>query len=174
MTEPEKDVVWSGRPWIGPAMVFRTIGIAVAGVLIFVILSALGLLTLSLFAVPMYSWILGLLAIVWLASMAGLLVMRASYRYLLRQSSVEVDRGIISRRTLLVSPSAFSELEVDQGIVGRMLNYGSLEVRSQGGQQLNLMLIRDPRGVSAKIRGTMTVPTVRIAKDEPVTVAPTS
>ena len=67
-----------------------------------------------------------------------------------------------------MSPSGFSELEVDQGMVGRMLNYGSLEVRSQGGQQLNLELIRNPREVSAKIRDVMTTPTVRIATDQPI------
>lgn len=67
-----------------------------------------------------------------------------------------------------VSPSGFSELEMDQGIVARMLNYGTIEVRSQGGQQLKLELVRNPREVSAKIRDVMTTPTVRIATDQPV------
>ena len=164
----EPDVSWSGRPWIGPAVAVRTAGVVVGGVVLYALLSFLGVATFSLLGAPVYLWALGLLAVAWLASMAGLLVMRASFRYVLRQSSFEVDQGIVSKKFLVVSPSAFSELEVDQGVVGRLLNYGSLEVRSQGGQQLNLELIKDPGGVAAKIRGIMTVPTVRIAKEAPV------
>ncbi|MDG6983105.1 MAG: PH domain-containing protein [Nitrososphaerota archaeon] len=164
--EGDKDVVWSGRPWIGPSAVARTIGAALAAVVAFVALSALGLLGLSVLGIPLFAIAAGILAFAWLASIAGLIVMRASYRYVLRQSSVEVDRGIVSRRSLVVSPSAFAELEVEQGVMGRMMNYGSLEVRSQGGQQLNLWLIRDPKGVSTRIREVMTVPTVKVARDE--------
>jgi uncharacterized membrane protein YdbT with pleckstrin-like domain len=163
----EADVIWSGRPWIGPSLVLRTILTLVAGILVLVILSSLSVLTSLLFAVPLYVWVLGILAIAWLASLAGLMVMRASSRYVLRRGSIEVDRGIARKKSLIVSPSGFSELEVDQGIMGRLLNYGSLEVRSQGGQELKLRLIRDPKGVSARIRDIMTTPTVRIAKDEP-------
>ncbi len=167
----EADVIWSGRPWIGPALIVRTAGAVVGGFLMLAVLSALGITGFPLLMVPLYVWVVGFIAVAWLASVVGLVVMRASFRYILRQSSMEVDQGIARKRFLVVSPSAFSELELDQGIVGRLLNYGSLEVRSQGGQQLNLMLIRDPKGVSAKIRGAMTIPTVRIARDEQ-TVAP--
>lgn len=170
--EKEEDVVWSGRPWIRPSLVARTIGVVVVGFVAFAVLSAMGALTLSILGVSLSDWVVVALAFAWLASMAGLLVMRASFTYVLRHSSVEIDHGIVSKRSLVVSPSAFSELEVDQGVIGRMLNYGSLEVRSQGGQQLNFMLIRDPRAVSAKIRGVMTVPTVRIARDEQAAVLP--
>jgi uncharacterized membrane protein YdbT with pleckstrin-like domain len=163
----EADVIWSGRPWIGPSLVLRTILAIVIGILVLLGLSPLGVLTYSLLAAPIYVWVVGILTIAWLASLAGLMVMRASFRYVLRQNSVQVDQGIARKKSLIVSPSGFSELEVDQGIAGRLLNYGSLEVRSQGGQQLNLKLIRGPKEVSAKIRNVMTTPTVRIVKDEP-------
>jgi membrane protein YdbS with pleckstrin-like domain len=169
--EESVDMVWSDRPWIGPAVALRTIGVIVAGFLVLAILGPAGVLSFSVLGVAAYVWIVGVLALVWLVSLVGLLIMRASYRYTLRQSSVEVEKGIARKKFLVVSPSAFSELEVDQGIIGRILNYGSLEVRSQGGQQLNLMLIRDPKGVSVKIRRVMVVPTVRIAKDEQVVTA---
>jgi uncharacterized membrane protein YdbT with pleckstrin-like domain len=170
--EEEKDAIWTGRPWVGPALAVRTFAAIIGSFLALELLSALGALTSTILTVPLYVWVLGILGIAWLVSITGMLVLRASYRYVLRQSSVEVDQGIVRRRYLVVSPSAFSELEVDQGIVGRMLNYGSLEVRSQGGQQLNLMLIRNPKEVSLKVRNVMTVPTVRIAKDEPMIAAP--
>ncbi len=162
----ESDVLWSARPWIGPSLALRTIGVVIAAVVISVLLSYLGVLTTSILSIPLYAWVFAVLALVWLALLAGLLMLRASYRYVLRRSAFEIDQGIARKRSLVVSPSGFSELEVDQGIVGRMLNYGGLEVRSQGGQQLRLMLIRDPKGVSAKIRDVMTVPTVRIARDD--------
>jgi uncharacterized membrane protein YdbT with pleckstrin-like domain len=164
--EKDNDLIWSGRPWIGPSLALRTIGAIVVGFLAIVALLDLDV-GFSLLGFPLYVWVLLIIAVAWLASITGLLVLRASSKYVLRRSSMEVDRGIVSRRSLVISPSAFSELEVDQGVVGRMLNYGSLEVRSQGGQQLNLRLIHDPNGVSSKIRDAMTIPTVRLAKDEP-------
>jgi len=170
--EQEKEVIWTGRPWIGPALAVRTVVAVVGGLLVSVLLAGMGALTSPILAVPLYVWVLGIIGLAWLTSIMGLIVLRASYRYVLRQSSIEVDQGIVRRRFLVVSPSAFSELEVDQGLVGRMLNYGSLEVRSQGGQQLNLFLVRNPKGVSVKIRGVMTIPTVRIAKEVQVVAAP--
>ena len=164
--ERDQEVIWSGKPWIGPSVAGRTIGVIVLALIFYVILSVLGLLTLSVFARPLYVWALGALALVWLVSVVGLVLLRASRTYTLRRSSFQIEEGIAGKMLLVVSPSAFSELEVDQGVMGRMLDYGSLEVRSQGGQQLNLRLIRDPRGVSARIREVMTVPTVRVARDE--------
>ena len=141
----------------------------VAGVIFYAILSALGVLTLRILTLvlPLCAWTLRVLAIAWLASVLGLLVLHASHTYMLRYSSVEIDEGIATSKSLVVSPSAFSELEVDQGVFGRMLSRGSLEVHSQGGQQLNLRLMRDPDSVSArKIREVMSTPTPRIAGHE--------
>lgn len=173
IVEEGGDVIWRGRPWIGPSLAARTIEAVVAIVFLLAMLSALHILVVPVLAIPLYALVAGVVAVIWLVSIAGLYAMRASNRYVIRKGSVEVDRGIVGRRSLVVSPSAFSELEVDQGIVGRMLNYGSLAVRSQGGQQLNLRLIRNPKGVSAKIREVMTVPTVRIAKEAAPQGAPT-
>jgi uncharacterized membrane protein YdbT with pleckstrin-like domain len=161
----ESDVIWSGRPWIGPQVVLRTVALVVVAVVASLFLSLFSIFALPLLALPLYLWVYGLLALAWMLSLLRLLILRASWRYTLRRSSMEVVKGIVSKRTLTVSPSGFSELEVDQGIVGRILNYGSLEVRSQGGQQLNLILIKRPRDVSAKIRDVMATPTVRIATD---------
>ena len=163
----ESDVLWTGRPWITPAAVVRTVAVVVLAVLVYSLLSMAGLQFFELAALPLYLWAFGILGLAWLLSMSGLLVLRASQRYTLRRSSMEMARGILGKKSLVVSPSAFSELEVDQGMVGRMLNYGSLEVRSQGGQQLNLVLIRNPNEVSAKIRDVMATPTVRVATDSP-------
>ena len=172
--EQDSGAVCSGRPWIGPAVVLRTIVAVLAGALFFIVLDSAGALSLSILGAPAYVWVVATLALAWLASLATLLIMRASYRYVLHQGSAEVEQGIVSKKLLVVSPSAFSELEVDQGIIGRMLNYGSLQVRSQGGQQLNLMLIRDPKRVSLKIRGVMAVPTVRDVKEERVVATTTA
>jgi uncharacterized membrane protein YdbT with pleckstrin-like domain len=168
---PEADVIWSGKPWVGPSVALRSVVAVAVGIVAFAVLSSLGMLSSPILTVPVYVWALGILAFAWLASLARLLVLRASLNYVLRRSSVEVYRGIARKRTLIVSPSGFSELELDQGILGRVLDYGSIEVRSQGGQQLNLRLIRDPKGVAGRIRDVMTVPTVRIAKDDASQVA---
>ncbi len=165
--EAATDVIWTGRPWIGPALAIRTVGLIIVGVFATVALSVMGLLFNSLLSIPSYLWVYAFLALIWLVSVAGLMVRRASSRYILRRSSIEIEQGIARRKSLVVSPSGFAELEVDQGIAGRMFNYGTVEVRSQGGQQLTLGPVRNPRDVSAKIREVMTTPTVRVARDDP-------
>lgn len=161
----EQDIMWSGRPWIGPSVAFRSLALLAIAIILVVLLAQFGTLTWQLYSLPILFLALGLIGLVWVASVIRLLVLRASVKYVLRRSSVEVDQGIARKKSLVVSPSAFSELEVDQGIAGRIMNYGSLEIRSQGGQQLNLILIKNPRAVSQMIRDVMTTPTVRIAKD---------
>jgi len=90
----EAEVIWSGRPWIGPSLLFRTVLVIVAGILSFAILSSLGVLASSPLAIPMYVWVIGILAIAWLGSLAGLIKLHASFRYVLRRGSVEVDQGL--------------------------------------------------------------------------------
>ena len=168
--QADADVVWSGRPWITPALVARTIVVAVVAVVLTVLISMVGPIP-SLLGFSVYAVLYLILGLVWVFSLLGLLMKRASLRYTLRQSSMELEQGIARKRSLTVSPSGFSELEVDQGIMGRILNYGSVEVRAQGGQQLNLELIKDPKDVTTKIRNVMSMPTVRIAKDSPDTTS---
>lgn len=159
---------------MSPGIVLRTIGFVIVAVLATVLLSFAGLMSQMVLAQPLFVWVYAVLALAWLVSLLGLFTMRASYRYVLRSNSLELEQGIARKKSLIVSPSGFSELELDQGLVGRMLNYGSLEIRSQGGQQLNLMMIKSPKDVSAKIREVMTTPTVRIARDTPPPAAATS
>ncbi len=161
----EAEVLWTGRPWIGPALALRTVGVIILAVILSYLLVLAGFFYTPIGVFPLFLLLYGLLGLVWILMLIGLFVKRASYRYVLRRTTLEVDEGIARRKQLVVSPTGFSELEVDQGIVGRMLNYGSIEVRSQGSQQLNLSLIRNPKDVAAKIRDVMSTPTVRIAKD---------
>ncbi|MDG6990266.1 MAG: PH domain-containing protein [Nitrososphaerota archaeon] len=165
MSESDNGVIWRGKPWVVPAIVARTAGVVVLGIIALETLVFLRVAMNSLQGFPLYVWAFGFMGVAWLASILRLAFTRASNSYVLRQSSMEVDRGIVGRQYLVVSPSAFSELEVDQGVIGRVLNYGSVAVRSQGGQQLTLRLIRDPKEVSTKIREVMTTPMVRVEKD---------
>lgn len=161
----EAEVLWTGRPWIGPALVLRTVGVIIVAIILSYLLALAGFFFTPIGVFPLFLLLYGLLGLVWILMVIGLFVKRASYQYVLRHTTLEVNQGIARRKQLVVSPTGFSELEVDQGIVGRMLNYGSIEVRSQGSQQLNLSLIRSPKDVAAKIRDVMSTPTVRVAKD---------
>ncbi len=164
------EILWTARPWVVPSLILRTIAFIVAGLVIALLLAPLAT-DFTFIPLGIYFWTGVVIGLGWLISLGGLLLRRASFQYVLRPSSLEVKQGIARKKSLIVSPSGFSELEIDQGLVARMLNYGSLEVRSQGGQQLNLMLVRDPATVSSKIRSVMTIPTVRIAEDGQGSVA---
>jgi membrane protein YdbS with pleckstrin-like domain len=173
MKRSDPEAVWTGRPWIVPSAAARTVGAVALSILAVLAISMVGALGFTLLTVPLYAWVLLLVWLGWAASIGGLLVLRASWRYTLMQSVLEVRQGIARKKTLMISPSGFSELEVDQGIIARLMHYGTLEVRSQGGQRVTLELVRNPDYVSAVIRDVMTVPTVRLAKGE-VAVPPQS
>jgi uncharacterized membrane protein YdbT with pleckstrin-like domain len=109
---------------------------------------------------------LGIL-LVWVISVANLAVIRASSIYTLRNSSLEVSRGIVGKRVFTLSAAGFSDLEVIQGPFGRLLSMGDIVMETDSHRDLRLEKVRDPMGISAKIRQVMTVPVVRLATRTP-------
>ena len=105
------------------------------------------------------------LGVIWLAGALSLAILRASHKYVLRQSSLDIGRGILTRKIFTVSASGFSDLEVVQGIGGRILNMGNIVMETDSRRDLKLIMIRDPMEVAAKIRQVMTAPMVRIAPE---------
>ena len=95
--------------------------------------------------------------------MIPLLSIRASNAYVLRDDGLEIRTGILTSKSFVVAPAGFSDLEVTRSITGRILDTGSIVVRTQGDTDIIMRKIRNPLNVADRIRGVMARPSVRIA-----------
>jgi uncharacterized membrane protein YdbT with pleckstrin-like domain len=86
------------------------------------------------------------------ASALGLAFWLAAYlRYKTTELAVTNKRviakfGFISRRTVEINVSKVESIQVQQGILGRIFNYGSLVISGAGNPQAPISGISDPMG----------------------------
>lgn len=59
--------------------------------------------------------------------------------------------GIIGRTIDEIRYDKIETVEFDQGILGRMLNYGTIKVTGAGSSKLHFFIIRDPKAVKKAI-----------------------
>jgi len=82
----------------------------------------------------------------------GLVFLLAAYlRYKTTELAVTNKRviakfGFISRRTVEINVSKVESIQVQQGILGRIFNYGSLVISGAGNPQAPISGISDPMG----------------------------
>jgi len=100
--------------------------------------------------------------VIWLISLVGLVIFRASNAYALRQDGIEIRHGIIRLHSFVVTPMGFGDLLVYQSVGGRIFGYGDITVNSQGERQTKLLIVRSPFAVADTIRDIMGKPLVRV------------
>jgi len=160
-------VLWSGRPWILPVVIWRSFLAVIVGVL----LTALEIFTMtanySVAGFYLIYWTLLALLIAWALSLASLVLLRASHRYVLREDSLEIRVGILTSRTSVISPSGFSDLEVIQSLYGRIIGSGIIVIRTQSEtrSERRMVKVRHPGKVADAIRGVMARPLIRVESD---------
>jgi len=172
-SETSGSVLWTGKPWILPNVVTRTIFIIVVAVVIswfeltYDIRQRL-VPSLQISNVQIVLWIDLVIFLVWLLSLAHLLLIRASNTYILRNDSLEIRSGILTSRSFVISPSGFSDLEVIRSISNRIVNSGDIIIRTQSEteSELRMQKVRNPMSVASQIRGVMARPIVRIEGKE--------
>ena len=55
-----------------------------------------------------------------------------------------IKTGLISRKTFEMNHSKIESINVDQGIIGRMLGYGSIKISGSGGTKESFLNILNP------------------------------
>jgi membrane protein YdbS with pleckstrin-like domain len=150
-----------GRPWILPNAIARTILIIVLAVVVVWLEFAFVAPLPAIFGVPIWMLTLLVFLAVWVVSLVPLLLLRSSNRYTLRSGSLEVKTGIASTKNFVLS-SGFSDLEVTQSVIGRMVNYGDVTIHTQSERIATMKMVKDPNSVASQIRDTMGRPIVRI------------
>jgi membrane protein YdbS with pleckstrin-like domain len=105
-------------------------------------------------------------------SISGVLVLIAAlsaFRAWFRQFTTEIavtDRriiykiGFISRHTAEMNMHRVETVAVEQGIIGRMLNYGTVHIRGTGAGIENLTMVANPLG----LRSAITAPAIERAE----------
>ena len=159
--------LWTGRPWILPNAIARTILIFVLAVVVVWLEFTFGETFPAIFGLPIWTLTLLLFLVIWIASLAPLLLLRSSNKYTLRSGSLEVKTGIASTKNFVLSPSGFSDLEVTQSVIGRMVNYGDITIHTQSERTATMKMVKDPNRMASQIRDTMGRPIVRIEGQSP-------
>ena len=154
--------LWMGRPWILPNATARTILVFVLAVVVVWLEFTFDGAFPAIFGLPIWTLTLILFLIVWIASLAPLLLLRSSNKYTLRSGSLEVKTGIASTKNFVLSPSGFSDLEVTQSVIGRMVNCGDIIIHTQNERTATMRMVKDANGVASQVRDTMGRPIVRI------------
>jgi hypothetical protein len=154
------EVVWVGKPWVVPAAILRTVAVIIVAIVFMWLETYAGAASTTLVGLPLYAWTLLAFLVVWLVNLAGLLVLRASNTYVLRQDGLEIRRGIVRLNSFVVTPSGFGDLLVYQGIGGRIFGYGDITVNSQGERETKLFLVHEPFAQADIMRDIMGKPIV--------------
>jgi uncharacterized membrane protein YdbT with pleckstrin-like domain len=88
---------------------------------------------------------LGLLvALVGLVILIRLWILRATTEIAVTDRRVILKRGLISRRTLEMNLTRIESVDVRQGILGRLLNYGDVMIRGTGSGMEPIKMIDAP------------------------------
>jgi len=85
----------------------------------------------------------------------------------LRSGSLEIKTGIASTKNFILSPSGFSDLEVAQSLIGRIVISGDIIIRTQGDQTATITMVKTPNQAASQIRDIMGRPMVRIEEQPP-------
>src|SRR5713101_3772751 len=147
-TVQESDVLWRGHPWVVPAFLGNTIAAIAIGIALTWFEIRLGIAFLSVFSLPLLLLTYFLILLVWVASVLNLALLRASSVYTLRGTSLEISHGLLGKKIFTLSAAGFSDLEVIQGLGGRLLNMGDIIMETDSHRDLRMRKVKDPIKVS--------------------------
>ena len=153
--------LWSGRPWVLPAILSRSIVVIAVAVWVFWLEFLFDIAYFSAPIMPVMMWTSLALFIAWTASTIRPLLLRASNSYTLMDDGLEVKVGIVTSKSFVVSPAGFSDLEVVRSVSARIVNSGNIVIRTQGDSDIRMERVRSPLKVAAQIREVMGRPFVR-------------
>ena len=161
MEKSQSAILWRGKPWIGLRVAgFTILAIAIAIALTWVELF-FGVAGIPILGLNPMFWTYVIIFLAWLFPIFRLLIIKASHTYILRDTSLSVETGLLNKRTTVVSSGGFAELEVIRSILGRVVNVGDIKIRSEGETTVRLKHVRRPVEVSNMIRDVMTRPVFR-------------
>jgi uncharacterized membrane protein YdbT with pleckstrin-like domain len=167
-SENSRSMLWTGKPWILPDALGRGILIIAIAVVVSWLELFFDLAFKSFLNIPLILWTGLAFCLIWIVSLTHLLLLRASNTYILRNDSLEIRTGILTSKSFTVASSGFADMEVIRSLSGRILNLGSIVIRTQdeSGADKRLQKVRNPLKVADQIREVMAKPMMRIEGQE--------
>ena len=86
----------------------------------------------------------GVLALLGVVSAAAAMIEQATTELVLTERRVIYKTGLLKRHTMEMNRSKVETVSVDQSVLGRLLNYGTVIVRGTGGSLEPIQKIDDP------------------------------
>jgi uncharacterized membrane protein YdbT with pleckstrin-like domain len=166
MPKTDDDILWRGRPWIIPQVVGITILVIALGIAAMWLEIVLEDAFVPILGITVIFWTFIVLGVLWLILVLRYVIQRATERYTLRKIGMEVERGILSKRNIVLSTGGFSDMQVIRSITGRLLNVGDIIIRSEGEHDLRLKKIRKPVEIMGQIRDVMSRPLVKFTNGD--------
>lgn len=168
ISENSCSMLWTGKPWILPDALGRGILIIAIAVVVSWLELFFDLAFKSFLNIPLILWTGLAFCLIWIVSLTHLLLLRASNTYILRNDSLEIRTGILTSKSFTVASSGFADMEVIRSLSGRILNLGSIVIRTQdeSGADKRLQKVRNPLKVADQIREVMAKPMMRIEGQE--------
>jgi hypothetical protein len=162
-TSDSSQEIWKGRPWILPDTIIRTVLVAVIAVIVLLVENSIGILYQYQVGLPVLYWTLIVFFLAWIMALFGLLVLRTTNFYILREDSLEIKFGLFTTKTSMIVPTGFSDLEVIRSISSRIVNTGDIVVKTQSEREFTKIMVkvRDPMKVANLIRNVMARPIIK-------------
>jgi membrane protein YdbS with pleckstrin-like domain len=160
--EHSSSAIWTGRPWITPDAAVRTLLIFIFVAIVVWLEAFVNAASAAVLGMSLWAFTILLFLVAWLVSLVPLLLLRASHRYTLRSDSVEVKTGLGNLNSFILAPSGFSDLEINQSIIGRIVGYGDITIHTQSDRMATMQKVKNPVNVANLIREIMGKPIVRI------------
>ena len=126
------DVIWVHRPWIIPSLVEETVMVVVVFLASYFVEVYFNTTYFPILGIPFFTLTGLALLSIWLVNAVHLLLVRSTSRYTLQRSGLEVKTGILRKNTVKVSPSNFSDVDVMQSDIGKIMGSGEMFVRIRG------------------------------------------
>jgi uncharacterized membrane protein YdbT with pleckstrin-like domain len=156
-------VLWTGKPWIFPGLLTRSIVIVLAAFVVSWIELSLNVTSTYLLGLSLTLWTGLVIFFAWIVSLAHLLSLGVSSTYILRNDSLEVRVGVLSSKSFVIAPAGFSDLEVVRSISARIVNSGNIIIRTQGERDMRMERVRNALKVADQIRAVMSKTIVRVS-----------
>ena len=155
----EGDVIWVHKPWIIPSLVEETVMVVVVFLASYFVEVYFDTAFFPILGIPFFTLTWLALLSIWLINAVHLLLVRSTSRYTLLRSGLEVKTGILRKNTVTVSPSNFSDVDVMQSYLGKIMGSGEMFVRIRGDHagEGRMKRVRDPLALEKDIRRIMTV-----------------
>jgi uncharacterized membrane protein YdbT with pleckstrin-like domain len=158
-----RSVLWTGKPWIFPGLLARSILVIVAVFVVSWFEVSLNVTNVRLLGLQLALWTGLVIFLAWIFSLAHLLLLNVSNTYVLRNDSLEVRVGVLSSKSFAIAPAGFSDLEVIRSIPARIVNSGNIIIRTQGERDMKMERVRNALKVADQIRAVMSKTIVRVS-----------